>query len=213
MSTTYWTASRCRSPSPQSRDPSGSSSLTTAATQPRTCSGSRQSPEFAFAIALAGKPLASGARRPPNVTWPRAPMAVASFRTWGVAGMSRCSADSFNGPLLTSHTDSFCSAAAFRLTNRRASRCHLLACNAPATITASKFAHPRRVAAVEDDAFVGTSQVLDRPDGDIGQRRRFGEEALGLVQPPSAPVEPQRRNNFAGDSFECAPLADRSMHP
>lgn len=40
----------------------------------RTRAGSRQSPADFFAIALAGKPFASGSKRPPKVMWPRAPI-------------------------------------------------------------------------------------------------------------------------------------------
>ena len=51
-----------------------------------------------LAMALAGKPRASGASRPPKVQWPRAPTRAMSLRTDSVGGISWRSAESSSGP-------------------------------------------------------------------------------------------------------------------
>ena len=66
------------------------------------------------------------------------------------------------------------------------------------------------VATVEDDAFVGTPAALHLPDGDVGQWRGCREEPFGFVQPPSAAVEIQRRNNLPVDPVKGMHIADRS---
>ena len=77
----------------------------------------------------------------------------------------------------------------------------------------ARLARIGRVAAVEDDALVGTSAALDLPDGDVGQRRGCREEPFGFVQPPSAAVEIKRRNHFTVDPVKGMHIADRSARP
>ena len=68
----------------------------------------------------------------------------------------------------------------------------------------------RCVAALEGDALVGAREFPDLPDGDISQRWRRCEERLRPVQPSFAPVQVERRGDFAVDPFERFRIADRS---
>ncbi|MGA3155449.1 MAG: MFS transporter [Streptosporangiaceae bacterium] len=65
----------------------------------RTWAASRQSPPCFFAMALAGKPFASGESRPPKVTCPRAPVRSIKALTPLTGGMSPRTAESSSGPL------------------------------------------------------------------------------------------------------------------